>query len=202
MNQNELFPHVKSNLLPFDGEVLYYGKILSGKETEFYFNQLIQTIEWKNDEVIMFGKRMVTPREVSWYGDKDYQYIYSKTAKSALPWTEELLKLKELAEGVTQSSYNSCLLNLYHNGMEGMGWHSDDEDTLVRYSSIASISLGAERKFSLKHKQTRSTMSVRLENGSLLEMKGSTQLNWLHSLPKSKLVTSPRINLTFRRFRG
>ena len=101
-------------------------------------------------------------------------------------------------ESLTKSKYNACLLNLYHNGDESMGWHSDDEKEIIAESSIASLSLGAERKFSFKHKATKETISVLLENGSLLEMKGAIQKNWWHALPKSKKVIAPRINLTFR----
>ncbi|MDQ6667858.1 MAG: alpha-ketoglutarate-dependent dioxygenase AlkB, partial [Thermoproteota archaeon] len=96
------------------------------------------------------------------------------------------------------TKFNSCLLNLYHNGDEGIAWHSDDEKPLGENSIIASLSFGAERKFSFKHKQTKQTISVVLEHGSLLIMKDATQTNWVHSLPKSKKITRPRINLTFR----
>jgi alkylated DNA repair dioxygenase AlkB len=125
-------------------------------------------------------------------------YTYSSTTKRALAWTTELSELKQIIEGYAGTKFNSCLLNLYHNGNEGMGWHSDDEKPLGKNNTIASLSFGAERKFSFKHKQTKQTVSVVLEHGSLLVMKGATQSNWLHSLPKSKNITQPRINLTFR----
>ena len=112
--------------------------------------------------------------------------------------TPELATLKLLVEKLTNNSFNSCLLNLYHDGNEGMAWHSDDEKSLGKDSTIASISLGAEREFRLKHKRGEEKISVRLENGSLLVMKGSTQSHWLHCIPKSKKITTPRINLTFR----
>jgi alkylated DNA repair dioxygenase AlkB len=125
-------------------------------------------------------------------------YTYSNTTKRALPWTKELSDLKQIVEERTKTDFNSCLLNLYQNGEEGIAWHSDDEESLVKNSTIASLSLGAERKFSFKHKQTKETISLVLEHGSLLVMKDVTQTNWLHSLPKSKKITQPRINLTFR----
>jgi alkylated DNA repair dioxygenase AlkB len=125
-------------------------------------------------------------------------YTYSNTTKQALAWTKELSCLKQIAEELAGTKFNSCLLNLYHNGDEGMGWHSDDEESLGKNNTIASLSLGAERKFLFKHKQTKQTVSLVLEHGSLLIMKDSTQANWSHSLPKSKNVTQPRINLTFR----
>jgi alkylated DNA repair dioxygenase AlkB len=164
-----------------------------------YFDSLLQNIAWKNDEVVVFGKRIVTKRKTSWYGDSNYVYIYSNTIKQALPWTKELVNLKQIVENLSNTKFNSCLLNLYHGGNEGMGWHSDDEKSIEDSSTIASLSLGAERKFSFKHKQSNKTISVLLEHGSLLIMKDATQKNWLHSLPKSNKITLPRINLTFRR---
>ena len=126
-------------------------------------------------------------------------YTYSNTTKQALVWTKELLDLKEIVEKLTETKkFNSCLLNLYQNGSEGIGWHSDDEKSIEKNSTIASLSFGAERKFSFKHKQTKLTISLVLEHGSLLIMKDATQTNWLHSLPKSEKITEPRINLTFR----
>jgi alkylated DNA repair dioxygenase AlkB len=164
-----------------------------------YFDSLLQNIPWKNDEVVVFGKRIVTKRKTAWYGDSNYVYIYSNTIKQALPWTRELVNLKQIVENFSNTKFNSCLFNLYHDGNEGMGWHSDDEKSIEDNSTIASVSLGAERKFSFKHKQSNKTISVLLEHGSLLLMKDVTQKNWLHSLPKSSKITLPRINLTFRR---
>lgn len=186
------------NILSQDGETIYFGKVLTGKQADTYFWLLLENILWKNDEAVIFGRRIITKRMVAWYGDKDFPYSYSKTTRHALQWTKELLELKKLAEELTGASYNSCLLNLYHDGEEGMGWHSDDEKSLGLHSSIASLSFGAERKFSIKHRVTKETHSLVLEAGSLLEMKGSTQAHWIHSLPKSKKVTEARINLTFR----
>ena len=187
-----------TNLLPNGGVVNYYGKVLKQQEARYYFNKLLNTIEWKNDEAIIFGKYIITKRKGAWYGDAGYLYTYSNTTKLALSWTVELLQLKKIAEGITGEVFNSCLLNLYHNGDEGMAWHSDDEKPLGKNTAIASFSFGAERKFSLKHKKTKQAVSVLLENGSLLLMKDATQTNWLHCLPKSKKVNHPRINLTFR----
>ena len=189
---------VLSNLLPHDGTVIYYGKVINQSATLTYFDDLFNKIEWKNDEAVIFGKHMITKRKVAWYGDKNYAYTYSNITKEALPWTTTLLELKQLAEKITETTYNSCLLNLYHDGDESMAWHSDDEKTLARHQSIASFSFGAERKFSFKHKTTQQKVSLILENGSLLEMKDETQENWWHRLPKTKLVKTPRINLTFR----
>jgi alkylated DNA repair dioxygenase AlkB len=185
-------------ILHKDGLVNYYGKILAYQEANQYLKMLMQNILWKNDEVILFGKHIVTKRKTAWYGDSDYLYTYSNITKQALPWTKELSGLKQMVEEFAGVKFNSCLLNLYHNGDEGMGWHSDDEESLGKNNTIASLSLGAERKFLFKHKQTKQIISFILEHGSLLIMKDATQRNWLHSLPKSKNIVQPRINLTFR----
>ena len=191
-------PNPISNILPSDGEVNYYGSILNTESAQYYFKQLLENIKWENDKAIIFGKLITTKRKVAWYGDKPFDYTYSKTTKSALPWTKDLLELKEIIENKTGEIFNSCLLNLYHNGQEGMAWHSDGEKDLKKNGAIGSLSLGAERKFSFKHKTTKKTTSIFLERGSLLVMKGATQTNWLHRLPPTKKVKSPRINLTFR----
>lgn len=186
------------NLLPGDGVVNYFGKIIGLQEAHFYFQTLLNTIEWKNDEAKIFGKHFITKRKAAWYGDSDFSYTYSNTTKQALSWTKELLELKAIVENLTGTIFNSCLLNLYHTGDEGMAWHSDDEKSLGKDSTIASLSFGAERKFALKHRQTKEATTVLLESGSLLVMSGKTQSNWLHCLPKTKKVSTPRINLTFR----
>jgi len=191
-----------ANLLPYDGTVIYFGPVLDKNAADMYLQALAQTIAWKNDEAVIFGKHIVTARKVAWYGDEAYSYTYSNTTKTALPWTEELRALKLMAEQWTGARFNACLLNLYHNGNEGMAWHSDDERELGINTTIASFSFGAERKFSFKHKRTKDTVSLMLEHGSLLVMKDATQTNWLHSLPKSAVVKAPRINLTFRTIRS
>jgi alkylated DNA repair dioxygenase AlkB len=181
-----------------DGRVDYYGKITTNMEANLYFEILLQNIVWKNDEAIILGKHIITKRKTAWYGDSDYLYTYSNTTRRALPWTSELRDLKQLVEKLTETKFNSCLLNLYHDGNKGLAWHSDDEKVLRRNGTIASLSFGAERKFSLKHKKTKQTISIILEHGSLLVMKDETQVYWLHSLPKTKKIVMPRINLTFR----
>ncbi|GEL11609.1 Alkylated DNA repair dioxygenase AlkB [Flavobacterium glycines] len=187
-----------SNLLPKDGTVLYYGPIMDYAKAEFYLNRLLETIEWKNDEAIIFGQLITTKRKVAWYGDTNFKYSYSKITKEALSWTPELKQLKTLVEEKTGETYNSCLLNLYHDGSEGMAWHSDGEKDLKKNGAIASLSFGAERKFAFKHKTTKETVSLILERGSLLVMKDETQTHWLHRLPPTTKVNKPRINLTFR----
>ena len=186
------------NLLPKDGIVHYHGSVMKLVDANNYYQYLLAEIEWKNDEAIMFGKRIITKRKVAWYGDTDFEYRYSNITKRALPWTPELLTLKLLVEKETGETFNSCLLNLYHSGEEGMAWHSDAEKDLKKDGAIGSLSLGAVRKFSFKHKQTGETVSMLLEHGSLLVMKGTTQTHWLHRLPPTKRINTPRINLTFR----
>ncbi len=186
------------NLLPSEGIVNYYGKLMSASEANAMAQALLDRIEWRNDEAVIYGKRIITKRKVAWYGEKAFSYTYSNTTKTALPWTPELLFLKNLAEKHSGETYNSCLLNLYHDGSEGMAWHSDGEKDLRKNGAIASLSFGAERKFSFKHKKSGEKIDVFLEAGSLLVMKGETQTHWLHRLPPSTKVHQPRINLTFR----
>jgi len=193
-----LFSNEKTNFLPKDGTLNYYGPVFSVMDSINYFELLLNTIEWKNDEIILFGKKIITKRKVAWYGDNGIEYTYTNTTKKALTWTKELLEIKSLIEERTGSTFNSCLLNLYHSGEEGMGWHSDDEKELEKNGTIASVSLGAERKFSFKHKKDQTTFSILLENGSLLLMKDEIQSFWQHKLTPTKMVKSARINLTFR----
>ncbi len=190
--------NIQLNLLPKDGTVNYYGKIFLAKESLYYYECLLNTIEWKNDEAIIYGKKIITKRKVAWYGDIEFEYTYSNITKRALPWTKELLNLKTIVEQKTDEKFNSCLLNLYHTGDEGMAWHSDGEKDLKKNGAIGSLSFGAERKFAFKHKETKEVVSLILEHGSLLIMKDTTQTNWLHRLPPTKLIQKPRINLTFR----
>ena len=191
-------PDKNKNWLPYDGTVNYYGKLLPHQEANKYLETLLQSIEWRNDEAVIFGKKIITKRKVAWYGEKPFAYTYSNSTKHALPWTKELLELKTIIEKETGETFNSCLLNLYHNGEEGMAWHSDGERDLKRDGAIGSLSFGAERKFAFKHKQTKEKVELVLEHGSLLVMKDTTQTHWLHRLPPSKKITIPRVNLTFR----
>ena len=186
------------NWLPKDGVVNYFGPIIPLEQADDFFKILADTIPWEADVVHMFGKRIVTKRKVAWYGDQPYDYTYSNSTKKALPWTPALRELKEMAENLTNETYNSCLLNLYHTGEEGMGWHTDNEKELKKNGAIASYSFGAERKFVFKHKTTKEKVELLLDHGSLLVMKGATQNHWLHRLPPTKKVGSARINLTFR----
>ncbi len=191
-------PIYSQNILPKDGTVNYFGKLFPLSQANQFLNSLLQNIEWKNDEAFIMGKHIITKRKVAWYAVSAFEYTYSNITKKALPFTKELFELKSIVEEKCGETFNSCLLNLYHTGEEGMAWHSDGEKDLKKHGAIGSLSFGAERKFSFKHKQTRETVSIFLEHGSLLVMKDATQTNWLHRLPPTKKTASPRVNLTFR----
>ncbi len=188
-------PH---NLLPQDGTAHYYGPIMSQANANEYFDVLMQDIAWQYDQVIICGKTITTKRKVAWYADQPFSYTYSKMTKKAHPWSSILRELKSFVEQESGACFNSCLLNLYHDGHEGMAWHSDAEIELKPNGTIGSLSLGAIRDFSFKHKRTKEIITQRLEHGSLLVMKGVTQNHWLHRLPLATRVCHPRINLTFR----
>ena len=188
----------KHNHLPYEGTVQYYGKVIQEMVADDYFEKLMQNIAWENDQAIIFGRQITTKRKVAWYGDQGYEYTYSNVNRYALPWTVELLELRQRVQQLTGERFNSCLLNLYHTGEEGMAWHSDDETDLKKNGAIASLSFGAERRFAFKHKQSKEKVELYLEHGSLLVMKDTTQSHWLHRLPPTKKVTTARINLTFR----
>lgn len=190
--------NAETNLLPYDGEVHYFGTVLSSEKANLFYQRLMEKVAWENDVAFMFGKKIVTKRKVAWYGDKPFSYTYSNNTRLALPWNEDVFALKLLSEKHTAHAYNSCLLNLYHDGSEGMAWHSDGEKTLEENGAIASWSFGAERKFSFKHKESKLRKDLILSHGSLLVMKGETQKNWLHRLPPTKKIKRPRVNLTFR----
>lgn len=190
------------NVLPFDGESVYYGPIFERSAATSNLNYLLQGIPWKPDEAVIYGKLIVTARKVAWFGDRSYDYTYSGRTRTALIWTPELLELKKRVEEVAGTTYNSCLLNLYADGMQGMAWHHDDEKELGDEPNIASVSFGAERRFDFRHKRKKQKVSLQLEHGSLLVMQGTTQSHWQHQIPKTKKIDAPRVNLTFRRMTG
>ncbi len=189
------------NLLPHDGVVHYHPAVFSPSEAEKFFEKLTQDVPWQHDEVKMFGKTIVTARKVAWFGDAGLDYTYSGKTKSPLPWTSLLLELKKLTEEKAKDQFNSCLLNLYHDGSEGMGWHRDNESSIVKNSPIACLSFGAQRRFHFKHRVTKERITLELQPGSLLLMTGETQTHWMHTLPKSTRITTPRISLTFRQMK-
>ena len=187
-----------TNILPQDGTTIYFGPILNKNEADEYFKKLVNAILWQPDQVTIYGKKYITARKTAWHGEPGLDYTYSGNKRSPMRWTPELMELKSLVEAISGETYNSCLLNLYHDGSEGMSWHADNEKMLKKNGAIASLSLGAARKFSFRHNDTKETVSLLLEHGSLLVMKGVTQEHWRHALPKSIKIKSPRVNLTFR----
>lgn len=201
--QNQLFDRQGSVepqvILAKDGQAEYLDGFFDSDAADSLFNNLLGSLAWESDQIQMFGKLLTTTRKVAWVGDPECLYTYSGMQKTPQGWTNELLEVKGQLEQVTGYTYNSCLLNLYHTGAEGMGWHSDNEKELDSTVPIASISLGARRKFAFRHKQDKTTTSVFLEHGSLLIMHPPIQEYWHHSLPKTKTVMSSRINLTFRK---
>lgn len=197
-----LFPFEKDeNLLPFDGEVNYISNFISIDRRKTLFDELLSSIPWENETLIMFGNHLTLNRKIAWMADQNVTYQYSNKIKIPVEWSTCLYEIKTQIEKLVGKSFNGCLLNLYHDGNDYMGWHTDDEPDLVKHSTIASLSLGAERKFSFKHKNQDKKLDILLENGSLLLMKGETQDHWKHQLPKSLKVKEPRINLTFRQMR-
>jgi alkylated DNA repair dioxygenase AlkB len=157
-------------------------------------------IDWQQEEILIFGERKRVPRLVAWHGDPGTAYTYSGTAHEPLPWTHELQRVRQRAEELTGYSYNSVLLNLYRDGRDGMGWHADDEPELGREPAIASVSLGATRRFKLRHRRSRiAADALDLAHGDLLLMAGATQHHYVHAVPKTARPVGERVNLTFRR---
>ena len=191
------------NLLPEDGISNYFSYFLTQNESLYFFTKLIQDINWHQDEIMMFGKKITTQRKVAWIGDPNCSYKYSGVLKVPQGWTSELLTLKAKVEKLAECEFNSCLLNLYNNGNEGMGWHSDNEASLMskRHETvIASLSFGATRKMRFKHNYTGNLVELLLQSGQLIVMRGQTQQFWKHQISKTTKVITPRINLTFRYF--
>ena len=200
--QTQLFETTDSSsaltVLSKDGRADYFPSIFESDRCAELFSALIDSLDWRVDQIYMFGKLVTTKRKVAWVGDAGCSYKYSGVKKEPQPWTPELLHIKNQLEKISQWKFNSCLLNLYHDGDEGMGWHSDDEPELDQSAPIASLSLGGERKFSFKHKTDKTNVSLILENGSVLLMHAPTQQFWQHSLVKTKRPVATRMNLTFR----
>ncbi len=202
MDLFDAFRRPEDNLLPGDGEVNDYGLILSAAEADAAFAALLHYIPWRPDEALIYGRHIVTARQTAWYGAREFAYTYSGIPRRAMPWQQQatLMALKSRVEAHCGAVFNSCLLNLYQNGSEGMGWHSDDESALGRRTVIASLSLGAARKFAFKHKRSSDKYELMLHHGQLIVMRGETQQHWLHAVMKTTRVHEPRISLTFRQF--
>ena len=201
--QSKLFNNPEAdlqiNLLPHDGQAHYLPGLFDQAQCTHFFNALAASLDWQADQLVMFGQSVTTRRKVAWVGDEGCSYTYSGTQKFPQPWTSELLLIKRKIEEISGAKFNSCLLNFYANGGEGMGWHSDDEKELDSETPIASLSLGGIRKFAFRHRKEKIMRSLFLENGSLLLMHSPTQQWWQHSLKKTTTDVAPRINLTFRK---
>lgn len=191
---------MRGNLLPFDGEAWLVGEALSSADAERLFRRLHQDVTWRQDEATIMGRRLPIPRLQAWYGDGSY--VYSGIRLVARPWTEPLLELKVLAERLAGQTFNSVLANLYRHGGDSVAWHADAEAALGRNPVIASFSLGARRRFDLRHRRTGERLSINLPAGSCLIMAGATQHCWQHRIAKTSRPVGPRINLTFRLIRS
>ena len=200
MNGNLFDVDPVANLLPCDGIVQDYGLIFDALESEQCLHYFLQHLHWQADEVRLFGQYYQTERKVAWYADETYTYVYSGMPKQAHIWQPALLRLKQRIEQIVGHPFNSCLANLYENGSQGMGWHSDNERSLGSQPVIASLSFGVTRKFRFKHQMQKLTVDCMLQSGQLLVMRGDTQHYWKHCLSKSTRILSPRINFTFRYF--
>lgn len=200
----DLFPiSPDQNLLPFDGEVFYYPDFFGESPGMKFFELLKKEIQWKQEPIWIFGKKVMQPRLTALYGDPEIPYGYSGIQMEAFSWTEKLQEIKERVEVQAGAHFTHVLLNYYRNGDDSMGWHRDNEKELGINPVIASVSFGAEREFQMRHyKQKNIKVNVHLKDGSLLLMQGSSQHHWEHQLPKRKKISSGRINLTFRRIIG
>jgi alkylated DNA repair dioxygenase AlkB len=187
------------SLLPKDGSVYFFPALFSAEESDRYFDQLRNEIQWKQEPILIFGKPVMQPRLTAWYGDPDKSYRYSGIKMHPQPWTPTLRVIKAKVESVAGHTFTSALLNLYRDGADSMGWHRDNEKELGENPVIASVSLGAVRTFQLRHAAEKALKnSVQLNHGSLLLMQDETQHYWYHRIPKEPRVSAPRINLTFR----
>ena len=201
MLKQELLLSENESLITRDGRLTFHPYFLDVDEADFYFEKLLQQIKWEQYEIQLFGKKIAQPRLTAWHGVHQAAYSYSGISLIPLPFTSELLSIKQKIESFTGYTFNSVLLNLYRNNQDSMGWHSDDEKELDQAAPIASVSFGGERKFAFKHKSDRTSVSLTLANGSVLLMHTPTQQFWQHSLTKTKRAVAPRINLTFRAIR-
>lgn len=197
MPSSSLFP-ISGELLPGDGSAVLFPDFLCESDADNYFSGLHNNTPWEQNFIRLFGKEISEPRLSTWHAEADLPYTYSGVPRTPHPWKEPLSSLRTACEAHTGQSFNGALLNLYRTGLDAMGWHSDDEAVNGPNPVIASISLGAERRFDFRHKQSREMISVVLPHGSLLVMSGACQTFWLHRIAKTTRQTEPRINVTFR----
>ena len=192
----------ETNLLPFDGELYLIKQFYRSSASSFLFEQLKANLAWQEETIFIYGRWLKVPRLVCWYGNSEACYRYSGVNHQPLPWTKELLAIKENVEQQCHSAFNSVLANLYRDGSDAMGYHADNEKQLGANPIIASLSLGDQRLFALRHKKSKQKIDIILAHGDLLVMAGAMQHHWLHSLPKTKKLKTTRINLTFRNIKA
>lgn len=186
-----------NNLLPLDGTCVLYEEFLSSDETAFFYKEILAQTNWQQYQIQLFGKKVDQPRLTAWYGSESYTYSGLKLEPQEMG--DPLTLLHKKVETQCKHKFNSVLLNLYRDGRDSMGWHSDDENELGPNPTIASVSIGAERLFHLRHKTNKEKkLRIMLTNGSLLLMSGNMQHHWQHAIPKLTRNIEPRLNLTFR----
>ena len=182
-----------------DAEVFLYPSLLYYHEADQLFDNLKTSIIWEKQKIKLYGGLHDVPRLTAWYGDPDKSYVYSGIKLKTRPWNSDLLQIRDIIEKISKAKFNSVLLNLYRSGSDSVSWHSDDESELGKNPVIGSLSLGESRQFHMKHKYDRDLkQKILLQHGSFLLMRGKTQHNWLHQIPKRKNLKGERINLTFR----
>jgi alkylated DNA repair dioxygenase AlkB len=186
------------DLLPYDGSARYVPEFLNADDADRLFIELRDGISWEQSELIVFGNKVIEPRCSSWHSDPDITYTYSGTTRTPQPWLPGLSAVRRLCEEHTNSRFNSALVNLYRTGLDHLGWHADNELCNGPTPTIASISLGATRRFDMKHNDTGEVYGIPLQHGSLIVMSGLSQQKWVHRVPKTTKVGSARINVTFR----
>ena len=190
---------VVNQLLPFDGTATLYDDFLDTQFAMRAFNQIRNESDWEQPEITIFGNTVLEPRLSTWHNELGEGYKYSGVMRRAQPFSEMLSEICDRCAEITNTPFNSALVNFYRNGQDGVGWHSDNEACNGPEPTIASVSLGATRRFDLRHRETGETIKIQLRSGSLLVMAGKSQQCWVHQVAKTKRVQEPRINLTFRR---
>ena len=182
-----------------DSDIIYYPKFLNYGEASEYFEVIKKNTSWQQDNITVYGKKYAQPRLTALFGNNGKPYSYSNITMQPHEFTEELLAIGTRIETITNINFTTCLLNLYRDGKDSNGWHADNEKELGQNPIIASVTLGQERYFHLKHRTNKNLKSkILLQHGSLLVMKGETQHQWLHQIPKTAKPIGERINLTFR----
>jgi len=182
-----------------DSDITYYPNFLNPEEADYYFKILLNEIPWQQDDITVFGKTYAQPRLTALFADNKKPYSYSNITMQPHGFSSALSEIKKKIEDIENNTFTTCLANLYRDGQDSNGWHSDNEKELGKNPIIASVSLGQVRPFSLKHKVHKHLKhKIELQSGSLLVMKGSTQQHWLHQIAKTKKIIKPRINLTYR----